>query len=598
MTSTALATQGSSIVSDQKFKFYMVATDTQTLQARWDISPKNYLYRDKIAFSILDHTSKLGQPLWPPTQGTKNYPGIGKMPVYTGHLVIPIPVIASQDQFISIQIRYQGCSDNGVCYLPIRHDLTIDLRPPYGKPVYPSSSPSTDSIPVQHMTAPPAHRATEQDGITSGFVHHPLLGTLIGFFLFGLFLSLTPCVLPMIPILSAIITRQSKQNSGRGFFLSLAYVFGMALAYAMIGLIFGWMGDSLQTFFQHPAILIVFSGIFVLLALSLWGGYDLTLPARWQSSLAAYSYSKTAGSYLSTIVLGAASVLILSPCTTPALVGALGYITQTGHIVMGGLALFTMAIGMGVPLLLIGAFSKAILPKLGPWMHTIKLILGFLLFALAIWIIARLLPGVVSLFLWGILAISAAVTFGSFRTARTTAEILIKVLGIVLFIYGIVMLIGASLGHSNPFAPLYIKKHQQPTVLATPSFIPVQNLHTLQEQLQKAAQLHKITLLKFYADWCLSCQEMEMTTWRNPAVQAAMQPLYLLGADITQNTAAHRALQRHYKIVGPPTILFLDIHGQEIPHTRLVGKVSAQKLLSELQSLPTPTSEIDSTNSK
>lgn len=568
------------IPADQAFQFSAMAKDNQTIIGLWNIKSGFYLYRDRIHFSSLKPSKdRLGQPLWPEPDTVKDYPGIGKLPVYAGQLKIAVPVIKAANQTIYLKVNYQGCSDQGYCYPPTSKTVAINLAGDYGQPAYPLT---IDIAPEKAAIA--AAPATEQDKVTQLLEHKNLFIILLSFLGFGLLLSLTPCVLPMIPILSGIIAGQQKHHHIRAFSLSLAYVLGMAITYAIAGVIFGFIGGTVQAAFQKPWLIVLFSLIFVAMALSLFGFYNIQLPQRWQARLTELSNRQRHGTYLGTAMMGCLSTLILSPCVTPALVGVLGYISQTGNAALGGIALFVMGLGMGVPLLLIGAFSTKFLPKAGSWMNTIKYILGFLMLAVAIWMLARILPSAITVLLWAALTIGAAIALKTFSTTLTLAQKIGKSIGIVLFIYGIILIIGALSGNANPLYPFnFAFLRGERASDQSEKFIPVYTLADVKQQLSIAKTQGKPIMIDFYADWCISCKQMDLFTFSNKDVQKALTRYRLLRADVTRNDPASNILESHFNVVAPPTILFLNPQGKEIPNSRIVGEMSASKFLNHLQ---------------
>lgn len=566
------------IPAAQAFQFTATARDDQTIIGMWKIASGYYLYRDRIHFSPANpQQDRLGQPLLPATSITKDYPGIGKLPVYTGNLQVAVPVINSAGKTIVVKAHYQGCSQQGYCYPPQTKIVKINLAGNYMVPVQPLEIDLTPATTTKTATAP----LSQQGKIEQLLEHHGLFSILIGFFVFGLLLSLTPCVLPMIPILSGIIIGKGhKISHGHAFGLSCAYVLGMAITYAIAGVIFGFIGNSVQAAFQQPWLIILFSLIFIAMALSLFGLYTIELPQTLQNKLTKISNHQKHGSYFGAAIMGCLSTLILSPCVTPPLVGALAYISQSGNAAVGGGALFVMGIGMGVPLLLIGAFSAKLLPKAGPWMNTIKYVFGVLMLAVAIWMLSRILPGTVTMALWALLALGSAIAMGAFKTATTTWRRATKIVGILLFIYGIILAVGALLGNSNPLQPLNFAALRGKQT--QPNFITVKTLTAAQQQLQIAKSQHQPAMIDFYASWCISCKIMDHETFSNPQVQQQLRRLRLIRADVTTNNVQTRALQKHFNVVAPPTILFIAPDGKEIMNARVIGEMSAAKFLKHL----------------
>lgn len=578
-------TQEEPIPAHQAFQFSATAKDYQTIIAMWTIKPGYYLYRDRIHISPANpDKDRLGQPLLPTTTLSKDYPGIGKLPVYKGNLKIAVPVIKSSEKTIVVKVHYQGCSEKGYCYPPQTKVVPINLAGNYMVPVQPvdvdlPSTTTTTTITTKTTTTTPT---SQQDKVVQLLSDHSVFTILIGFFVFGLLLSLTPCVLPMIPILSGIIISKGPNISrAHSFGISCAYVLGMAITNTAAGIIFGSIGYSVQVIFQQPWIIVLYSLIFIAMALSLFGLYNIQIPQGLQDKLTKISSHQKHGSYLGATIMGILSFLILSPCVTPPLVGALAYISQTGNAVLGGAALFMMSIGMGVPLLIIGAFSKNVLPKAGPWMNGIKCILGVLMLAVAIWMISRILPGTVTMLLWGILVIGSSIAMNTFKTATTIWKKITKGIGILFFIYGIVLIIGAFMGNTNPFNPLSLPNKN---ISHTESkFISANTLQEAKKQLEIAKSQSQPAMIDFYADWCIACKEMDLYTFSNAQVQKQLQKFRLLRADVTKNNAESRELQKYFHVVAPPTILFFGPDGKEIKSSRIVGEMPASAFSKHLE---------------
>ena len=555
------------------FKFSGAHIQNKSIVTTWVVAPSYYLYHDKFHFSIAQPSSvKLGLPLFPKTYFYKEYPTGEKMKTYTGQFNIILPVEFSQPPTkpIKLLVRYQGCSELGICYPEQSRTALVSLSGV--KPTIISSS------------LPP--RQDLEDSTQNQIMHllqdKTFFSVIGAFFILGLLLSLTPCVLPMIPILSSIILGQKHLSHARSFFLSLVYVLAMALTYAVLGIIVGLIGARTQAFLQNPWIIGIFALIFILMALSLFGFFNLQLPESLRSRVAEISNHQKHGSWIGTAVMGCLSTLILSPCVTPPLAGAIIYIGDKGNALLGASALFFMGIGMGVPLLIIGASSAKLLPKAGRWMNIIKALLGVLMLGMAIWLLSRLLPGQITMWLWALLAIGSAVALRTFSSSSTRTELVGKFIGIILFIYGIILLLGGLQGQTNPLKPLSYTQSQPQNNLV---FIPIQSVAQLDMQLQNAKSLNKPVILDFYASWCLSCRTMDSFVFTNPKVKQLMQEFVLLRVDVTQDTAESRALEKALGVVAPPTILFYDSEGKELKSARIVGEISANSLISHLTAI-------------
>lgn len=568
------------IAVDQAFRFTATASNNQTILAQWKIAPGYYLYRARFHFDTVKSKARLGQPLFPASiTKQSDDPDIGKYEIYSGNLTIAIPVIQSNGKDTVLRADYQGCSDAGYCYPPESKIVPINLAGDYNVPV----KPIAVDIPTQNIYAAPT--VSEQGRAAKLLSGKSILAILLGFLGFGILISLTPCVLPMIPILSGIIVGQKKMTTAHAFMLSLSYVLGMAITYAIAGVIVGFIGGSIQALMQQPWVITLFSLVFVAMAVSLFGFYNIQLPERLRNKFANYSQHQKRGTYFGVALMGCFSTLILSPCVTPPLVGVLSYISQTGNATLGGVALFTMGIGMGVPLLIIGTSHGKWLPKTGPWMNAIKNVMGILMLAVAIWMIERIVPGVVSMILWAVLAIGTAVYMGAFRDSPTMLKKLCKLLGIALFIYGILIVVGAATGNTNPLAPINFSALNGKTQSGL-NFIRIKTANDVKQQLK--AHPGKPAMLDFYADWCISCKEMDHFTFTNPDVRKALSHYVLLRADVTANDVQDKALERHFDVVAPPTIIFFNKQHQEIHNARVIGEMSAVKFLKHLKNIENP----------
>ena len=577
------ATQPLSV--DDAFQFSATAKDAQTAIGMWKIAPGYYLYKSRIHFKVIKpESTQLGDLLFPATEHMKEYPGLGKLAVFTGDLQITVPVLSSESDTLILAVSYQGCSEAGYCYPPTTKVVSINLAGEFMAPVYPLSIDIAPNSSQNH--AQPSNAPAQQNTILGilGGGDWPLI--LLSFFGFGLLISFTPCVLPMIPILSGIILGQKKLTHSRSFGLSAAYVLGMAITYAIAGVLFGLIGGSIQPFFQIPWVIGLFSAIFVGMALSLFGLYNIQLPEKFRSRIASTSNHQKHGTYAGTFIMGCLSTLILSPCVTAPLVGVLSYISQTGNAKLGGIALFIMGIGMGVPLLIIGASSAKLLPKAGAWMNAIKNILGVLLLGIAIWMLARVLPGQVSMVLWGILAIGSGIALKALSSTSSWKQLCEKLLGIVFFIYGLLLLLGAIAGNTNPLQPISLTSISGQTEKSNElPFITVASLAQAQQQLAIAKKSNQPAVLDFYADWCVACKEMDTFTFTDTKVKAALSQFRLIRVDVTSNDRAVKQLLKHYSVVAPPTLLFFNNQGQETTKARIVGSLNAKDFLQHLSSM-------------
>lgn len=565
---------------DEAFQFSAMTKDYQTAVLQWKIAPGYYLYRDHFKIRAINAGKMtLAPPILPQNYLDKKIPSVGTLAVYQGNIYIIQPIFDSNKSNITLQVSYQGCSKKGFCYPPTSRVVSLNLADNYMTPVqgFVMDLPPTKSQQTNQNNSL-TNVINPQDKITHLLSSDNLFGIIIGFLIFGILISFTPCVLPMIPILSSIIIGQGKISHSRSFILSLAYVLGMAITYAIAGIIFGFIGGSVQAAFQKTSVIIVFTIIFVAMALSLFGLYNLELPEKWRTKLANLGNHQKHGTLLGVALMGVFSTLVLSPCVTPPLVGVLAYISQTGNATIGGVALFIMGIGMGLPLLLIGAFGPKLIPHTGQWMVTIKNIMGFLMLAVAIWMLSRIISDTITLLLWGLLLLGCGVSLGALSSTKTRLQLFKKLIALILFIYGIVLIIGSIMGNTNPFQPLSTHQCAQPKNI---TFKVVKSVNNVTDEMSK--NINKPIILDFYADWCVACKEMDDLTFSNPKVQQAMKKYVLLRANVTQNDATDKILEQHFSVVAPPTLLFFNSHHKEIKSARIIGYLDAASFLQRLK---------------
>ncbi len=582
----AFAQTSSPLPVDQAFHFSSAyAKNGKTLVTTWDIVPGYYLYKNKFNFSIISASPvKIAKVNFPKTAFYKIYPTGEKMLAFTGQFKISLPLIFSgkHSDRVKLKITYQGCSELGVCYPEQTKIALISLS---GMQPTEITTPSFNLSAENKALIDSDQQVSQQGHIVKLLQAKSLTAIIAAFFVLGLLLSLTPCVLPMIPILSGIIIGQKKITHLRSFILSLIYVFAMALTYAILGVIVGLIGSSIQAALQTPWVIVLFSLIFVAMALSLFGLYNLQLPEALRHKVAVMSNHQKHGSYLGTAIMGCLSTLILSPCVTPPLAGAIVYIGDKGDAALGAIALFSMGIGMGIPLLIIGASSAKLLPKAGKWMNVIKSILGVMMLGVAIWMIERIIPASSTMVLWAALFIGCAIALGAFTTAKNSGKQLTKALGIILFIYGVLLMVGAILGHTNPLNPIQFSQTQQTNANAVLNFTKIKNIKELNQKLKWAKMHNQPVMLDFYADWCVACHEMDAYTFTDTTVKKLLQPYLLLRADVTNNDKQDKALEKKYQVVAPPTILFFYPNGRENTAARIVGEISSKKLIPHLQKI-------------
>ncbi|MDP1734899.1 MAG: protein-disulfide reductase DsbD [Sulfuritalea sp.] len=580
---TGLARAEEPLPPEEAFRFSARAIDAKTIEARWQITDQYYMYRDKFKF-VLDGGT-LGTPKLPPGK-IKDDELFGKVETYRKEVKILLPVEAAGP--VTLKAVSQGCWDGGICYPPINQEARIELVAA-GTPAVASAAPIAIAAPqsgISGMQSTPAPAADESSRIAGLFKGSNLAVVLVSFFGFGLLLSLTPCVFPMIPILSGIIVNHGHAVSHlRAFVLSLAYVLGMAVTYAAVGVAAGLSGTLLSAALQNVWVLGGFALVFVVLSFSMFGFYELQLPAALQSRVSDTA-NRQGGSLPAIALMGALSALIVGPCVAAPLAGALLYIAQTGNATLGGAALFVMALGMGVPLLLVGAFSRTLLPKSGPWMEGVKKFFGVLMLATALWLVSPVIPLWLQMFGWALLMVIPAIYLHALDPLPPHAhgwQRLGKGLGVMLLLGGAAMLIGVLGGAKDPLQPLGFLGGNATAVSPAPTFERVATTERLDVRLAEAKAAGKPVMLDFYADWCVSCKEMERFTFADPQVAARMKQIVLLKADVTANSAADAALLKRFGLFGPPGIIFFDAAGRELVDLRVVGFQPAETFLPTLE---------------
>jgi len=572
---------------DEAFVYEAIGLSSETILVRFTAQPGYYLYRDKFAFRVVgDNGFEVRQADFP--EGTiKDDPEFGPVEVYYGQIEIPVRVNrpAGQEQTISLEADYQGCRDGDICYPPQKTRVEL-LMPAAAEAVNQnmvSESPSEGTSKVKAIDYP----ASEQDVLARKLLNNPA-GALFAFFIAGVLLAFTPCVFPMVPILSGIIAGQGERmTTGRAFWLSLVYVLAMAVTYTVAGVLAGLFGQNLQALFQNPWILGFFIAIFIALALSMFGFFELQLPASMQTRLTQASNQQKGGSLIGVAVMGFLSALIVGPCVAPPLAAALIVIGASGSALLGGAALFALSMGMGLPLILFGVSAGKLVPKAGPWMDAIKAVFGIGLLALAIWMLERIVQGPVILLLWGVLAISSGVYLGALERIPEGASgwrRLWKSLGLVLLLVGAIEIIGAATGGEDWMKPLeHVRSGSRTAQAELVEFEKIKSLADLDAAVASANRSGKPAMLDFYADWCVECVRMERNTFGEPEIQTLFGKIQPLQADVTENDDTDQALMEKYDIIGPPAILFFDRNGKELPGFRLVGYFEPEEFAAHLQ---------------
>lgn len=564
---------------DEAFRPMLTALDGNTVEFSIQVAPGYYLYKDKIAAATASDRVQLGKLDLPPGK-MKHDQYFGDMEVYQEDVFATLPLArATPDALeLELEVKYQGCADGGICYMPVTRTLTVSL-------------PTATAVAALSAAAPGnAAPLSEQARLAQLISSAGIWAVVATFFGAGLLLAFTPCVLPMVPILSGIIAGEGDNVSpSRGFTLAFAYVSGMALVYTGAGIAAAAIGIQLQAVFNQPWVLSLFAGLFALLALGMFGLFDMQMPSSIQTRLAEVSGKQKRGTVIGAFVMGALSSLIVTACVAPPLVATLTVIGQTGDLLRGGAALFALSLGMGAPLLAVGASAGKLLPKAGPWMVAVKNAFGFLMLGLAVWMLSRILPGPVTLALWGVLIFMAGVYLGGLTTLTpqsATTQKLGKGFGLLGVIYGALLILGSLAGGNSLLQPLSgFGIAAPPAAIEARSldFRRIKSVADLDAALAAASAQDKPAMLDFYADWCVSCVEMEHYTFTDPVVQEALSDTVLLQADVTANDQDDQALLRQFGVFGPPTIIFFGADGLEREGFEVVGFMDAKDFAAHVQ---------------
>lgn len=559
----------------------LFVVDGNTVDVGLRIVPEHYIYEEKLAVVSLSDNARVGQLDTP--EGVVHFDEFfGEQVVYYDEAIsrVTIQRATPEAMTLDLEFTYQGCADAGLCYPPQTIVLSAEL---------PAAETITD---LSSLKQGDGQMVSEQSRLAQLIIDGNIWQVVATFFGLGLLLAFTPCVLPMIPILTSIIAGEGEDTSpARGFTLALSYVLGMALIYTGAGVAAAAAGAQLQAMFNQPWVLIVFSGFFVLLAMAMFGGYDLQMPSSIQSRLAGISGNQKGGTTIGAFIMGALSALIVTACVAPALIATLIVMAQTGDLVRGGAALFAMSLGMGAPLLAVGAAQGHLLPKAGNWMVAVKSAFGFMLLGLAIWMLSRILDGSVTLALWAMLVFMSGVFLGGLTTLTSESSDVQKLgkgLGFLAIVYGLLMLLGSMTGGTNPLKPLAsINFASGATTMVTENnhieFQRIKTVEDLDRELAVAAGEGKTAILDFYADWCVSCIEMEEYTFTDGDVQAALSNTVLLQADVTKNDELDQELLQRFGVFGPPTIIFFGKDGQQRHGYEVVGYMKAEKFTDHVK---------------
>ena len=566
---------------EKAFRFSARAQGERSVEVMFDVAPGYYLYREQFRFEALD--AKLGAAALPAGKVKFDETFQKDVETYRDQVHITVPIEQAAQRF-RVTVTSQGCADKGLCYPPMQSAAELSLigfggdgsaRALAASEIpAPGQVASVNGAQTADINAASPGDASRLDAALRGGHFGSVVGV---FFLAGVLLSLTPCVLPMLPILSSIIVGQGGAPSrSRSFLLALSYSLGMALVYTSFGVAAGLAGEGLAASLQNPWVLGAFAAGLVGLSLSMFGVYELQLPAALTSQLAGASQRLPAGRAASVFAMGGVSALIVSPCVAAPLAGALVYLSQTRDVWLGGSALFALACGMSVPLLMLGASAGALLPKAGAWMDEVKRFFGVLLLGVALWTVQSVLPAPLVLALWGVLALATALlVFG--RLGAVPRRAWRMVLAAVLALVALMQFVGAASGGADPLQPLAHLKGGAAT--AAPRFTAVHSVAELDAALQSAG---RVVMLDFYADWCVSCKEMERFTFSDPAVQQKLAGALLLKADVTKNNADDRELLKRFSLFGPPGTIFFDARGREVDGTRVIGFQNGAQFMRSL----------------
>lgn len=564
------------LTPDRAFQLKLTAVNAQNIQASFSVASGYYLYRDRIKFQIAtptqDGSTKIASVSLPSGE-IKQDPTFGKQSVYHYDFNANIQLAAPATHALTINAIYQGCSEKGLCYAPIKKSFTLN--------------------PSQGISNTDIANATSLHSNTSQLLKTGNVWLIVaGFFVAGLFLAFTPCNYPMIPILSSIIvgsqSQQKKPSKLHAFGLSVAYVLGMALTYTVAGIAAALSGDLISQSLQNPWVLATTAMLFVVLALSMFDLYELQLPSSFETKMLQASNKLKGGEFLGVFIMGAISALIVSPCISAPLSGALIVIGQTHNILLGGLGLFSLAIGMGVPLLLIGASAGRLLPKTGNWMNAVRNFFGVLMLAMAIWLISPVIAISAQLALWSVLLIVTAVYLNALDNLPAHANNIMKLskgIAVILLLLGVFLLIGALSGAKSALQPLSGISMSVAAVNASSnkSSLAFNRITTIAELEKRLASADgQPVMLDFYADWCVSCKELEQLTFSDKKVQAMLQSTLLLQVDVTENSDADKLLLKRFGLYGPPGIIFFNGKGQELSSLKTVGFEDADRFHATL----------------
>lgn len=548
----------------QAFQVTAKQVSAQKIETSWKIAPNYFIYADKVSFSLQPEVGFL--PVLP-TAVKKMDPVRGEVDVYSGDFTIPLN-LNTQLSAAKLEVKYQGCSKAGFCYPPMT--VTFEMNA--------SSVEKNSAMNYIATNQSISELVTDQYGIQALLDSENRVWLLLIFLGLGILLAFTPCVLPMVPIITGIIAGQKgKLSTRKTFSLAATYVLGMSITYALAGMMAAYAGGSLQVWLQTPAVIIFSSLVFVFLAFSLFEFYELPISRRWQNAVSRWSSKHEGGTFVGVFFMGILSTLVVSPCVTAPLVGVLLYIGRTGDMLLGGSALFFMGIGMGLPLILLAMSAGHWLPKSGQWMHAVTKSFGLIMLGVAVWLLGRILPMSVMLILWGAYLVAIALFFSLYLTRVIGRKAINHTLGFATGLLGVLMIL-STLG-----IPTIINKWtNEGEDTGALHFVVVHNQSELMDELQDAKSAGDPVLVDFYADWCSSCVDMNKRVFSEQNVQLALQPFKLIRVDLSQNSEEDQALLQAYHVVAPPTVIFFSASGDEVNSRRIVGEISAKDFLNRI----------------
>jgi len=563
---------------DQAFRFTHDVGPDGVVRLKWDIEPGYYLYRDKMVVKSTATGVQAGELVRPAGIMTDD-PDFGRVAIYKHRvaIIVPLTVGAAAPAMATLQVSYQGCAEDGICYPPIKKNINVLID----ALIAPAAAAA--------VTAPAPSVLPSADAIALRLAARSVWAIVGSFYVFGLLLAFTPCVFPMVPILSGLIVGQRQPVSlSHALTVSGVYVVAVAITYALVGLFAGLFGQNLQATFQQPAVIIGFAGVFVILALSMFGFYELQLPAAVQTRIDRYSRSQRGGTLAGVAAMGVLSAIIVGPCVAPPLAGALIYLGHQGSPLVGGSALFAMGLGMGTPLLVVGASAGKLLPRAGVWMAVVKRVFGVMLLGVAVWFLERVVPGPVVLVMWAVLIIVSAIYMGALEPLAVTASgwrRLSKGVGLVGLFCGAILIVGAGAGADDPWRPLRPFADANGEHHSALSFVSIKGIGGFERGLRQAREQGRPVMLDFYADWCIECKHLERDTFRDADIQRVLAQAVLLRADVTANDKLDQALLKRFELFGPPAVLFFDAAGVEYRRHRVLGFVGPADFTAHLAAL-------------